>query len=39
VRGEWGARRVVIVMLDPHTGAIVAQHDDRIATRALATAP
>jgi cell division protein FtsI (penicillin-binding protein 3) len=28
VRSEWGARRVAIVVLDPHTGAALAELDD-----------
>jgi cell division protein FtsI (penicillin-binding protein 3) len=28
VRAEWGAARVAIVVLDPHSGAVVALHDD-----------
>lgn len=27
-RAEWGAKRVAIVVLDPHSGAVVALHDD-----------
>jgi cell division protein FtsI (penicillin-binding protein 3) len=27
-RAQWGARRVVIVVLDPHTGTVLALHDD-----------
>ena len=27
-RAEWGAKRVAIIVLDPHTGTVLALHDD-----------